>query len=280
MKKVLVFILMIFFCSCSSQVFNIGKKDILKQPNVNNSLGMEFVYIGPGDFSMGIPHGSFGYMHGKNPLHKVTLTKGYYIMTTEVTQGQWVKIMNSNPSHFKDCGLHCPVESVSWIDVQDFIEKLNKTNKEMKYRLPTEAEWEYAARAGTNTPYSFGNCLSDSNANFNATYPTFLSTKCPLGKYRKRPIAVASLQKNSWGLYDMHGNVAEWCQDNFGERPKLNKLSVDPQGPPKGLGRKVNRGGSWGSEPQVCLSSFSNAALEESRNYYTGFRLVMIKQDT
>ncbi len=252
------------------------KKNTSKQSDIINSFGMEFVYLEPCTFHMGIPPGSFGYVHGKNPLHKVSLTKGYYIMTTEVTQVQWMKIMNSNPSHFKDCGIDCPVESVSWIEVQEFIKKLNKIDQSMNYRLPTEAEWEYAARAGTNTPYFFGNCLSDSQANFKATYPTFFSTKCPLGKYRKGPIAVASLQKNSWGLYDMHGNVAEWCQDHFGKRPKLKEMSIDPQGPLKGFGR-VNRGGSWGSEPQVCLSGFSNAALEESGNYYTGFRLVMTK---
>ena len=144
--------------------------------------------------------------------YKIKISKPFYMQTTEVTQGQWKKVMGNNPSGFKDCGDDCPVEQVSWNDAQEFIKKLNQMEGTNKYRLPTEAEWEYAARAGTTTPFYTGNCLSTDQANYNGNYPL---TGCPKGQFREKTMRVGSFEPNAWGLYDMYGNVWEWCQDWF-----------------------------------------------------------------
>jgi formylglycine-generating enzyme required for sulfatase activity len=134
-----------------------GQTVISPQPErafVNN-LGMKFVYINPGSFMMGSPLKESG-RDDDERQHRVTLTEGFYLQTTEVTQGQWQRVMGNDPSKFENCGSDCPVEQVSWNDVQMFIQKLNRMEKTVKYRLPNEAEWEYAARAGTNTAFSWG----------------------------------------------------------------------------------------------------------------------------
>lgn len=131
---------------------------------------MHFVFIPPETFLMGSPSSE----PKRNPneiQHLVTLTKRFYMQTTEVTQNQWKQVMGSNPSHFKECGGKCPVERVSWNEVQVFIKKLNKLENTDGYRLPTEAEWEYACRSGTETPFSFGTCLKANQANFNGDAP-------------------------------------------------------------------------------------------------------------
>ncbi len=217
------------------------------EDKISNSLGMKFVYIAPGSFMMGSP-GDEPSREDDEKQHKVTLTKGFYVQTTEVTQGQWKKIMGNNPSYFKECGDDCPVEQVSWDDAQEFIKKLNK--KEGKaYRLPTEAEWEYAARAGTTTPFAFGSCLSTDQANYDGNYPL---EGCTKGKYREKTVTVASFASNSWGLYDMHGNVWEWCSDWYGEYP--TGAVTDPAGPGRGSYR-VLRGGGWLNLACYCRSA-------------------------
>ncbi|GBC60255.1 hypothetical protein DENIS_1206 [Desulfonema ishimotonii] len=169
---------------------------------VTNALGMNFVFIQPGTFMMGSPEDEPG-RDDDETLHKITLTNGFYMQTTTVTQGQWKAVMGNNPSYFKECGDNCPVESVSWDDAQAFIVKLGQSGSD-GYRLPTEAEWEYACRAGTDTPFAFGKCLSTDQANYDGDYPL---QGCPKGKYRKKPVPVASFDPNDFGLYDMHGNV-------------------------------------------------------------------------
>jgi formylglycine-generating enzyme required for sulfatase activity len=172
----------------------------------------------------------------------VTLTKGFYMQSTEVTQGQWKAVMGNNPSYFKNCGDDCPVEQVSWNDVQEFIRKLNRREGGNKYRLPTESEWEYVARAGTDIPFAFGRCLSTDQANYDGNYPL---SECSKGEYRQRTISVASFKPNSWGLYDMHGNVWEWCQDWYGDYPSGS--ATDPSGSSGGSYR-VLRGGGWNDD--------------------------------
>ena len=241
-----------------------------------NIVDMDFVYIKPGTFIMGIPNGYHGSIGGKNPRHQVTISQGFYMQVTEVTQEQWYKVTGTNPSYFKNCGSKCPVEQVSWDDSQEFIFLLNLLDDDFNYRLPTEAEWEYAARAESKGPYFSGDCLSTFHANFRQKYFHHETRyQCPDGFFLGRTIPVASLEKNAWGLYDMHGNVAEWCQDFFGERPKLHTHVIDPKGPDKGYARVV-RGGSWESGPNNCLSGYSIGTLQENRNYNTGLRLVMI----
>ena len=234
-----------------------------------NDLGMEFVYIAPGKFWMGSPPDEPKRDDDDEIRHEVELTKGYYIQTTEVTQGQWKAIMGSNPSYFKDCGSDCPVENVSWNDIQEYVKALMKQDNQ-DYRLPTEAEWEYAARAGTNTAFAFGDCLSTSQANYDGDYPM---PGCSKGTDRKRTVTVGSFSPNAWGLYDMHGNVWEWCQDWYGKYANVGNGSVrDPIGPSIGSDR-VLRGGSWYGDAGYCRSADRNGDAPDYRRRHGGFRL-------
>jgi formylglycine-generating enzyme required for sulfatase activity len=181
-----------------------------------NSIGMKFVWIDPGSLRMG--------WQLEEPVHEVTLSKGFYLQTTEVTQRQWEAVMGTNPSYFK--GPDRPVENVSWGDIQGFLRKLNAREKGSRYRLPTEAEWEYACRAGQK-PEEAGNSGDVGWSSEDSEGVTH-----PVGQ--KKP--------NAWGLYDMRGNVWEWVQDWYG--PYSAERQVDPQGPQSGVFR-VLRGGSW-----------------------------------
>ncbi|MBF0227946.1 MAG: SUMF1/EgtB/PvdO family nonheme iron enzyme [Desulfobacterales bacterium] len=235
-------------------------------PSFTNSIGQKFVYIKPGTFMMGSPPDEKG-RYSNEVQHQVTLTKGFYMQTTEVTQGQWKAVMgNNNPSYFKDCGDDCPVEQVSWNDCQDFIKKLNQMEGK-DYRLPTEAEWEYAARAGSTTAFSFGDCLSTSQANYDGNYPL---ENCPNGEYRVKTIAVESFLPNAWGLYDMHGNVYEWCSDWYGSYS--SSAVVDPTGASTGSYRVI-RGGRCYSLAQYCRSADRSYGSPSARNYGLGARL-------
>ena len=229
-------------------------------------LEMTFVHIPARTFMMGSPEDEPG-RDSDEKLHEVTLTNDFYMQTTEVTQGQWKAVMGENPSNFKDCGDDCPVEQVSWEDVQEFIRRLDRIEPVGKYRLPTEAEWEYSARAGTTTPFAFGRCLSTDDANYDGNYPL---EGCPEGKYRSKTLAVGTLAANAWGLFDMHGNVYEWCQDWFGGYP--NGPVEDPVGPHSGSGR-VFRGGSWNDFARNCRSAGRYYWQPGIRDGYLGFRL-------
>ena len=238
-----------------------------RTPEFSNSLGMKFVFIKGGTFMMGSPPDALG-TETDEIQHQVNLTRGFYVQTTEVTQGQWKAVMGNNPSTFSNCGDDCPVENVSWDEVQKFIRKLSSNDKSKKYRLPTEAEWEYTCRAGTGTPFPFGKCLSTEQANYNGNY--FLAG-CSKGKNRKSTLPVASLKANAWGLYDMHGNVWEWCQDWYDEYPS-DSVS-DPSGPSTGSYR-VCRGGSWKHEARKCRSANRNRYAPSFKGNNIGFRLV------
>jgi len=231
-----------------------------------NSLGMSFVKIEPGTFMMGSPSDEPD-RDSDETQHQVTLTKGYFMQTTEVTQGQWKEIMGSNPSDFSSCGDNCPVEKVSWNDIQEFIQKLNQKESGRNYRLPTEAEWEYAARAGSTGPFVFGDCLSTNEANYHGDYPL---TGCPKGSYRSKTIEVGQLRANAWGLYDMHGNVHEWCSDWYGVYS--SSALVDPVGPTTGWDR-VFRGGSWINRAGYCRSASRAGYNPDGANRLLGFRL-------
>jgi formylglycine-generating enzyme required for sulfatase activity/uncharacterized caspase-like protein len=231
-----------------------------------NSLGMKFVYIAPGTFTMGSPSGELGRDSDENQ-HRVALSRGYYLQTTEVTQGQWKAVMGSNPSHFKNCGDDCPVENVSWNDAQNFIRKLNQKEGGDKYRLPTEAQWESAARAGSDTALANGGitekeCGHDPNLDAMGWY---------CGNANKTSHPVRRKKPNAWGLYDMIGNVWEWCQDWKGDYP--SRAVTDPTGPSGGSGR-VKRGGSWLSDARYCRSADRDIRDPGSRLDYLGFRLL------
>ena len=212
------------------------------EPTIEKAdLGMKFVLIPAGSFLMGSQispeeaarryGGEAKWSKDEHPPHLVEITKPFYLQTTEVSQAQWKKVMGDNPSKFKDCGDHCPVERVSWYDAQKFINKLNQMEGKNKYRLPTEAEWEYACRAGKKTVFAFGDDVIQLGE-YAWYFDNSKGKTKPVGK--RRP--------NAWGLYDMHGNVWEWCQDWYDDYP--SNSVTDPIGPDKGEER-VLRGGSW-----------------------------------
>jgi formylglycine-generating enzyme required for sulfatase activity len=233
----------------------------------SNAIGAKFVLIPAGTFMMGSPAGEPGRRDEEN-RHEVTISKSFYMQTTAVTQGQWQKVMGSNPSNFKDCGDDCPVESISWYDIQNFIRKLNRQEGTDKYRLPMESEWEYAARAGTITPFHTGDCLSTDQANYNGDHPL---SGCPKGEYRQKTVRVGSFAPNAWGLYDMHANVWEWVQDWYGAYPSGSV--IDPTGPSSGSMRVI-RGGSWYNYAYYCRSAFRGFNNPDEGGSYVGFRLV------
>jgi len=185
---------------------------------------------------------------GDETQHKVTLTKGFYMGVYTVTQEEWQAVMGNNPSNFKG-EKNLPVEQVSWADCQEFIKKLREKDKK-PYRLPFEAEWEYACRAGTTTPFHFGETISTDLANYAGNFTYGDGKK---GVDRKKTMPVGSFPANAFGLHDMHGNVCQWCQDWNGEYPQ--KDVVDPQGPERG-GIRVLRGGSWFHTPLHCRSAY------------------------
>jgi formylglycine-generating enzyme required for sulfatase activity len=238
-------------------------------PKFTNSLGMEFVWIPPGTFLMGSPEDE-PERNDDEKQHEVTLTQGFYLQTTPVTQGQYEAVMGKNPSQFKKVGSEGPVEKVSWNDTQDFIRKLSENDPSVWYRLPTEAEWEYACRAGTKTAFYSGPITKPTGFDPNLDKVGWFGknsggTTHPVGK--KEP--------NAWGLYDMHGNVWEWCQDWFGDYPDVPV--TDPTGPESGAYR-VYRGGAWISLARHCRAASRNGNTPFNRDDSLGFRLLAERQ--
>ena len=233
-------------------------------PNWSNSIGQTFVLVPAGTFNMGSPEDEPG-RDSDETRHQVTLTQSYYMQTTEVTQSQWEAVMGNNPSSFTGCP-DCPVESVSWGDVQAFIDKMNALGEGV-YRLPTDAEWEYACRAGTVTPFYWGDYGNCSKAN----YGNLWSEEC-VGINPGRTMNVASFASNAWGLYDMSGNVWERCQDWYSDEMPSTPV-IDPTGPSSGTER-VDRGGGWNYWARGCRSA--NRAKTDPAGYtpLLGFRLV------
>jgi formylglycine-generating enzyme required for sulfatase activity/energy-coupling factor transporter ATP-binding protein EcfA2/Tfp pilus assembly protein PilX len=262
----------------------VALKPIQKEPvkEFTNQFGMTFVYIKPGSFLMGSPKNERG-RESDEIQHTVNLTKGFYMQTTEMTQGQWMAVMGENPSSFKTCGKDCPVESVSWNDVQQFIDKLNQKKQTIIYRLPTEAEWEYTARAGSTSAFANGDisetgCGKDPNLTVMGWYCgnscvdheggsacSWCVNSCKAGTH-----PVAKKQPNAWGLYDMHGNVWEWCADGYADYPQSSVS--DPTGPDSG-GLRVVRGGSWYNYARGCRSANRSRILPGYRFNYLGLRL-------
>ena len=247
-----------------------GKILVVQEIVGNTRVFFEFAYIPPGEFMMGSPEEE-PERSGDEILHKVVLTEGFFMQTTLVTQGQWKAVMGKNPSWFKEYGGKLPMETVSWEDAMEYIGKLNAAGDGKGYRLPTEAQWEYACRAGTTTAFHTGRCLSTDEANYNGHYPL---DGCPKEEYQEKATTqVKTFPPNAWGLYDMHGNLWEWCSDWHDEYGKRGAV-VDPPGPPSGSDR-VLRGGSWSFSAWSCRSAYRNWDQPGERNEDIGFRLVL-----
>ena len=244
------------------------------RPTIRNSLGMEFVLIPAGQFVMGSPEGEPQRDAGGSEVqHKVVLTQPFYLQTTEVTIGQWRRLMGRGLFFRWRGDDHLPVSRISWYDAQKFIGKLNDLG-EGHYRLPTEAEWEYAARAGTTTVYCWGNTadcrramFSNNSNKMNACQWYVRQKHLPLDG----PAPVKSYPPNAWGLYDMHGNVWEWVADRFGPYP--NHPEADPTGAASGETR-VRRGGSWFALSDAIRSANRAYGHPASRLATTGLRVV------
>jgi formylglycine-generating enzyme required for sulfatase activity len=212
--------------------------------------------------------------------HQVTVS-AFYMGKYEVTQREWCEVMGNNPSYFK--GDNLPVEQVSWYDAVEYCNRRSEweglkpaytihgtdvswNRNANGCRLPTEAEWEYACRAGTSGPFSTGNNITTDQANYNGNYP-YNNAK---GTHRKKTVAVGIFAPNAWGLYDMHGNVYEWCWDWYGDYPR--GAQTDPAGPSIGASRVV-RGGSWNSDARHLRSAVRYNSAPPYRYDYIGFRL-------
>jgi formylglycine-generating enzyme required for sulfatase activity len=239
---------------------------------VTNSIGMVLIEIPAGKFTMGSPAGEK--QRGKNEEQvAVTLTKPFWLGTTEVTQGQWQKVMGTAPwegKPFVKADKDCPTSCVDWNDATAFCQRLTNTDHTNgklpageSYRLPTEAEWEYACRAGTTTAFSFGNDEQQLGH-----YGWFSGNVFSAGE--AYPHAVGLKKPNPWGLYDMHGSVFEWCSDWY-DRKLLG--GTDPVGPRGGSLRVLCGGGCWGDNPGSCRSAYRDGGVPSYRGFGLGFRV-------
>ena len=225
----------------------------LKRPQVVfNRLGMAFRLIPAGEFIMGGPQSA---LTGHGPCHRVHISQSFYLGSHLVTQGQWEAVMGRNPSHFKGGPEH-PVERVSWDDVQQFLQRLNEREATGTYRLPSEAEWEYACRAGSTTAYYLGEDVDQLDAY--GWYGGKMESTQPVGQ--KLP--------NAWGLHDLLGNVWEWCHD--GRRTYTVAAVVDPMGPTEAGAERAIRGGSWNSPAHGVRERCAFAP--DARYGHIGFR--------
>lgn len=262
MKNAIVLIILLF---C------LGKNAKAEPPayltiHLSDSVILEMVYIFPGDFFMGSPDDEIGRQPDEGPVRKVTISKGYYLGKYVVTQQQWETVMGNNPSVFQNFpdSPQRPVERVSWDDTQLFLERLNSMDLDRgHFRLPTEAEWEYACRTGSSGRYSWG---VDSSYRELFHHAWFNSRS----EGQSHPVGLK--KPNDWGLYDMHGNVWEWVSDWMASYE--NAAVVDPKGPETGE-KKIIRGGSWFNEPEALRCANRNAHITQSRQTNNGFRLVL-----
>jgi formylglycine-generating enzyme required for sulfatase activity len=228
--------------------------------SITNSIGIDLILLPAGSFIMGGDWDAEQADENELPQHEVTFKQPIYIGRTAVTQFQWEAVMGSNPSEIKS-GDH-PVETVSHEDAQEFLRRLNQSEDNPGYRLPTEAEWEYAARAGSASTYCFGPQA--------AKLPEYAWYQKNSGRTTH---PVGQLAPNAWGLYDMHGNVHEWCTDWFDRSYYAGSPGTDPTGPRKGVARAL-RGGDWGSEAWYCRCAIRSLSAPTRRSPRVGFRVV------
>jgi len=246
---------------------------------------MKLARIPAGEFLMGSASCHPGAREDELPQHRVRISRPFYMGVYEVTQGEFERLMATNPSSFTRSGLlqdapedldtsRLPVDNVTWYAAIEFCRRLSDLPTEREagrvYRLPTEAEWEYACRAGTTTVFQFGDTLFSTQANFNGSHPFGNTEK---GPFLNRTATVGSYEPNAFGLYDMHGNLHEWCMDRFARDYYRESSAADPKGPLRGTSRVI-RGGDWYSDGRDCRSAFRYADIPEGRFYALGMRVV------
>lgn len=233
-----------------------------------NSLGMEFRLVPAGEFLMGSDDGQ----RDEQPVHQVRISQPFYLGTYEVTQQQWLEVMGENPSQHQDHPER-PVENVSWEDVQEFIRRLNQRDSGTQYRLPTEAEWEYAARSGDGRKYPWGNAFNGQWLNFCDRRCTFKTSHAKIDDGHRQTAPVGSYEAGTspFGVYDLAGNVWEWVQDRYG--PYASGMVTDPHGPASGSNRVI-RGGSWTGSSRCCRAADRYTFPPDTRSGNVGFRLL------
>jgi formylglycine-generating enzyme required for sulfatase activity len=255
--------------------------------DLGNNVAMKLALIPAGKFMMGSPkdeEGRYGYgmrllIQGKvdneSPRHEVTISKPFYMGVCLVTQQQYQQVMDKNPSEFR--GPQYPVDSVSWYNASELCKKLSeKTGRTV--HLPTEAQWEYACRAGTTTPFNTGTTISADQANYKGDD---VYGKGKKGEFRRKTTPVGMFKPNAWGLYDMHGNLFQWCADWYGKDYYATGHNIDPVGPASGPdarttnGPKILRGGSWISPPHDCRSAYRYPDSAVMHHPYFGIRVVV-----
>jgi formylglycine-generating enzyme required for sulfatase activity len=247
----------------------------------SNSINLQFAHIPAGDFLMGSSLSELG-RDDDESQHRVTIKKDFFISTTEISQEQFQTIMGYNPSEYKNRGKNYPVDQVSWNECQEFIQKLNQKEKTNKYRLPTEAEWEYACRAGTNTAFVSGEITGTSCQIFEKLNE--VAWYC--GNSDHVPHRVAQKKPNPWGIYDMHGNVQEWCLDHCKGMSTWSRRAgaitdtyvddiIDPLSTQGDL--RIFRGGSWNQSSKYARSADRNYYRPNTKRNYLGFRIVKEK---
>jgi uncharacterized protein (TIGR02996 family) len=240
-------------------------------PVQTNSIGMKLALVPPGMCLVGSPKSEAGRARDERK-RRVEIGRAFFIGVYPVTQREYTMVMGENPAHFNERnggGPDHPVEQVSWKKAVAFCRQLTKRPEEKRarrqYRLPTEAEWEYASRAGTSSPFHFGESLSSKQANFNGQYPY---GDAPKGRYLKRTSKVGRYRPNAFGLYDMHGNVSEWCEDELAIPDRDYTY-------PKGKDRVI-RGGSWQDAGWGCRSACRDSFPAADGDYFHGFRVVCV----
>jgi eukaryotic-like serine/threonine-protein kinase len=237
--------------------------------DLGSGVTITMIKIPAGKFVMGSPTSEQGQDGTESPRHEVVVPE-FYLGQTLVTQAQWQAMMGSNPSHFKGDG-NLPVDSVSWLNGMNFCNKLSqKTGR--AYRLPSEAEWEYACRGGTTTPFAFGETITPAVVNYNGNFSYANAVR---GEYREKTTVAGSFPPNLFGLYDMHGNLWEWCLDEWADSYSRAPADGSPRGDiSSGDKKHLLRGGSWNSIPSGCRSTVRSKFSTDHHSYYFGFRVV------
>lgn len=263
-----------------SQLFEALQKEVQPQARtLSNSVGIKLVLIPSGTYLMGLPTDHPAARANEMPQHEVILTQPIYMASTPITQDQYEQVMAKNPSKFTRAsggGPDNPVDTVTWNDAVQFCKQLSARPDEKAagrtYRLPTEAEWEYACRSGADTLFAYGDSLAPGQGNFDVRFPMNAERE---EKLLGRSSRVGAYPANNFGLFDMHGNVWEWCGDWYGENYYAVSPTRDPQGPSEGQYR-VARGGCWRSHAATCRAAYRNALAPHNKDPYTGFRVVCV----
>ncbi|WP_338023026.1 formylglycine-generating enzyme family protein [Argonema galeatum] len=244
--------------------------------DLGNGVFLEMVLIIGGTFLMGSPEYGIGWIWNEIPQHQVTVPS-FFMGKYQVTQAQWQVVaalpqinisLNPNPSYFQ--GANRPVEKISWHEVEEFCARLSRETGKI-YRLPSEAEWEYACRAGTTTPFHFGRTITAELANYNAHY---IYASAPKGIFHQQTTDVGSFLPNDFGLYDMHGNVSEWCADPWHDKYKDAPIDASVWEEDSNNNGRLMRGGSWGSRPGYCRSASRSRQDAGNSDSLIGFRVV------